>query len=72
MRSPELGVLVITHYARVLRYLEVDRVHVMIKGKIVRSGGRELADELDSVGYEGIRKELGLELEEPGDFLRGL
>jgi Fe-S cluster assembly ATP-binding protein len=74
MRGPGLGVLVITHYARVLRYLEVDRVHVMMKGKIVRSGGRELADELDSVGYEGIRKELGLEpeQEESGDFLKGL
>ncbi|MEX0826257.1 MAG: Fe-S cluster assembly ATPase SufC [Acidimicrobiia bacterium] len=74
MRGPELGVLVITHYARVLRYLDVDRVHVMMKGKIVRSGGRELADELDSVGYEGIRKELGLEAEqeESGDFLKGL
>ena len=74
MRSPDLGVLVITHYARVLRYLDVDRVHVMMKGKIVRSGGRELADELDSVGYEGIRKELGLEpeAEQPGNFLEGL
>ncbi|MEX1208265.1 MAG: ABC transporter ATP-binding protein, partial [Acidimicrobiia bacterium] len=73
MRSPDLGVLVITHYARVLRYLDVDRVHVMMKGRIVRSGGRELADELDSVGYEGIRKELGLEPDELGnDFLKGL
>jgi Fe-S cluster assembly ATP-binding protein len=74
MRGPDLGVLVITHYARVLRYLEVDRVHVMMKGKIVRTGGRELADELDSVGYEGIRKELGLEPEpdDSGDFLKGL
>jgi Fe-S cluster assembly ATP-binding protein len=73
MRSPDLGVLVITHYARVLRYLDVDRVHVMMKGKIVRTGGRELADELDSVGYEGIRNELGLEPEASGnDFLKGL
>lgn len=73
MRGPDLGVLVITHYARVLRYLDVDRVHVMMKGRIVRSGGRELADELDSVGYEGIRKELGLEPEDTGnDFLKGL
>lgn len=73
MRSPDLGVLVITHYARVLRYLNVDRVHVMMKGRIVRSGGRELADELDSVGYEGIRSELGLEPEDSGnDFLGGL
>jgi Fe-S cluster assembly ATP-binding protein len=74
MRSDDLGVLVITHYARVLRYLDVDRVHVMMKGRIVRSGGRELADELDAKGYDGLRKELGLEpeQEESGDFLRGL
>jgi Fe-S cluster assembly ATP-binding protein len=74
MRSPGLGVLVITHYARVLRYLDVDRVHVMMKGKIVRTGGRELADELDAVGYEGIRKELGLgpDAGESGGFLEGL
>ena len=74
MRSDSLGVLVITHYARVLRYLDVDRVHVMMAGTIVRSGGRDLADHLDSVGYDGIRKELGLEPEEEdgGDFLEGL
>jgi Fe-S cluster assembly ATP-binding protein len=73
MRSDDLGVLVITHYARVLRYLDVDRVHVMMKGRIVRRGGRELADELDAKGYEGLRAELGLELEESGvDFLEGL
>ena len=73
MRSDSLGVLVITHYARVLRYLDVDRVHVMMSGRIVRSGGRDLADHLDSVGYEGIRAELGLEPDEGGDdFLKGL
>jgi len=74
MRSESLGVLVITHYARVLRYLDVDRVHVMMAGTVVRSGGRDLADHLDSVGYEGIRKELGMEPEEESgdDFLKGL
>jgi Fe-S cluster assembly ATP-binding protein len=49
-----LGVLAITHYARVLTELRPDRVHVMLDGRIVRSGGRELADELEASGYEGI------------------
>lgn len=61
MRGPDLGVLLITHYTRIMRYLEVDGVHVMMSGRIVRSGGRELADELDAKGYEGLRRELGLE-----------
>jgi Fe-S cluster assembly ATP-binding protein len=49
-----LGVLAITHYVRVLNELRPDRVHVMFDGRIVRSGGRELADELEVSGYEGI------------------
>lgn len=61
MRGPGLGVLLITHYTRIMRYLDVDAVHVMMAGRIVRSGGRELADELDAKGYEGLRRELGLE-----------
>lgn len=61
MRSPGLGVLVITHYTRVLRYLEVDGVHVMMGGRIVATGDRALADHLDSAGYEGMREELGIE-----------
>ena len=61
MRGPGLGVLLITHYTRIMRYLDVDGVHVMMAGRIVRSGGRELADELDAKGYEGLRRELGLE-----------
>lgn len=55
MRSPHLGILVITHYTRILRYLEVDRVHVMVGGTIVASGDRSLADRLDAEGYEGMR-----------------
>jgi Fe-S cluster assembly ATP-binding protein len=47
------GVLVITHYQRILQYLEPDFVHVMKKGKIVESGGMELADKLEKEGYEG-------------------
>ncbi len=47
-----IGMIVITHYKRLLEYLTPDYVHVLIKGKIVKSGGPELADELDKNGYE--------------------
>jgi Fe-S cluster assembly ATP-binding protein len=60
MRSPELGVLMITHYNRILRYVTPDRIHVMIDGRIVDSGGAELADELEAGGYKAIRERLGL------------
>ncbi len=51
MRSPEKGVLLITHYQRLLDYVEPDRVHVLRNGKIERSGGPELARELEREGY---------------------
>ncbi|MEX0947065.1 MAG: Fe-S cluster assembly ATPase SufC [Acidimicrobiia bacterium] len=60
MRSPDVGVLMITHYSRILRFVIPDRVHVMIDGRVVDSGGPELADELEVGGYEGIRARLGL------------
>ena len=47
-----IGMVVITHYKRLLEYLKPDQVHVLHKGKIVASGGPELADELDKNGYE--------------------
>ena len=74
IRGPLLGVLVITHYSRILRYLTVDAVHVLMAGRIVRSGGPELADELEAKGYEGFRAELGVEspASEPDDFMAGL
>jgi Fe-S cluster assembly ATP-binding protein len=59
--GPGLGVLLITHYQRMLNYITPDRVHVMMRGRIVSSGGAELAHELEAKGYEGIRQELGLE-----------
>jgi Fe-S cluster assembly ATP-binding protein len=59
--GPDLGVLLITHYQRILNYITPDFVHVMIDGRIVKSGGKELAHELEAKGYEGIRKELGLD-----------
>lgn len=46
------GVIVITHYQRILKYLEPEFVHVMVKGKIVKSGGRDFAQELESEGYK--------------------
>jgi Fe-S cluster assembly ATP-binding protein len=60
MRSPDLGVVMITHYSRILRYLMPDRIHVMIDGRIVDSGGAELAQELDTGGYDSVRDRLGL------------
>jgi Fe-S cluster assembly ATP-binding protein len=52
---PELGVLLITHYQRILRYLEPDVVHILVDGRIVESGGPELAQRLEQEGYEGWR-----------------
>jgi Fe-S cluster assembly ATP-binding protein len=54
--GPEVGVLLVTHYQRILDYVTPNFVHVMVKGKIVRSGGPELAHELEAGGYEGIEK----------------
>ncbi|NLG06833.1 Fe-S cluster assembly ATPase SufC [Candidatus Peribacteria bacterium] len=52
MRSPEFAALIITHYARLLAYVQPDYVHVMVRGSIVESGGRELADRLEKEGYK--------------------
>lgn len=57
-----LGVLAITHYARLLDELKADRIHVLMDGRIVKTGGPELAKELEQTGYEGIAAELGIEL----------
>ena len=58
LMGPDLGVLLITHYQRILNYITPDRIHVMMDGRIVLSGGPELAHELEAKGYEGLRKEL--------------
>ena len=55
LKGPDLGVLIITHYTRILRYIQPDQVHVMFEGRIVASGGPELADELEEHGYENIK-----------------
>ncbi|HET6771217.1 MAG TPA: Fe-S cluster assembly ATPase SufC [Actinomycetota bacterium] len=58
--GPDLGVLLITHYQRILNYITPDHVHVLMGGRIVKSGGAELAKELEEKGYEGLRAELGI------------
>jgi Fe-S cluster assembly ATP-binding protein len=52
---PELGVVLITHYQRLLNYLEPDRVHILVDGRVVQSGGPELAGQLEREGYEAWR-----------------
>ena len=52
LRAPDRGFLVITHYQRLLDYIKPDRVHVLAGGRIVKSGGPELAGELEQGGYE--------------------
>jgi Fe-S cluster assembly ATP-binding protein len=58
LRGPELGVLVITHYQRILNYINPDVVHVMMDGRIVESGGAELALNLEQHGYDWVREKL--------------
>jgi len=60
LRKPEFGLLIITHYQRLLQYIDPDYVHVMMQGKIVRSGGRELAEKLEQNGYDWLKDELGI------------
>jgi Fe-S cluster assembly ATP-binding protein len=65
-----LGVLAITHYSRLLTELRPDRVHVLMAGRVVASGGPELADQLEETGYEGLAAELGvdaLSVEQPDE-----
>jgi len=59
LRGPEFSAVVITHYNRILRYIEPDRVHVMLNGQIVTSGGKELALALEDKGYDWVRQEFG-------------
>jgi len=58
MRSPERAIIVVTHYQRLLNYVIPDYVHVLVDGRIVKSGGKELALELEEKGYTGIEEEL--------------
>lgn len=61
MRGEDFGCLIITHYQRLLNYITPDHVHVMMNGRVVKSGGPELAQRLEAEGYDWIKKELGIE-----------
>ena len=61
MRGEGFGCLMITHYQRLLNYITPDHVHVMMQGKVVKSGGAELAHRLEAEGYDWIKQELGIE-----------
>jgi len=58
LRGENLGILLITHYQRILDYIVPDKVHVMFDGRIVRTGGKELALELEEKGYDWVKEEL--------------
>jgi Fe-S cluster assembly ATP-binding protein len=66
MRNEEFGCLMITHYQRLLNYITPDKVHVMMQGRVVKSGGPELAQRLEAEGYDWIKQELGIEDETVG------
>jgi Fe-S cluster assembly ATP-binding protein len=59
LRGPAFSAVIITHYQRILRYIEPDHVHVMLDGRLVTSGGKELAEELEEKGYDWVRQEFG-------------
>ncbi len=59
MRSPERAIVVVTHYQRLLDYVEPDFVHVLSEGKIIRSGDKTLAQQLDEKGYDWVREAVG-------------
>ena len=59
MRGEDFGALMITHYQRLLNYITPDKVHVMYGGKVVKSGGPELAKRLEEEGYEWVKEEFG-------------
>ncbi len=59
LRTPENAIILVTHYQRLLNYIVPDHVHVLYKGRIVRSGGKELALELEEKGYDWIKEEVG-------------
>lgn len=66
MRNDSFGCLIITHYQRLLNYITPDKVHVMMQGRIVKTGGPELAQRLEEEGYDWIKEELGIEDETIG------
>ena len=52
MKGPKMGILIITHYYRILNYITPDKVHILINGKIVEEGGKELAEKIEKEGFD--------------------
>jgi len=67
VRGPNVGILIITHYQRILNYIKPDVVHILVGGRIVQSGGWELALKLEKEGYQWLKAEFGLSDEEMAD-----
>ena len=71
MVGDTFGCLLITHYQRLLDYIKPDYVHIMLKGKVVKSGGRDLIEKIDQMGYDWIKNELGIVDEAPKKIVLG-
>jgi len=62
LRGPQLGVLIITHYQRILKYIQPDFVHILMDGRVVQSGDASLAEQLEERGYYWVREQQGMEV----------
>lgn len=62
LQGPDLGLLVITHYERILQYIKPDHLHILIDGRVAMSGGPELVKELEQKGYDWVREKFGQEV----------
>jgi Fe-S cluster assembly ATP-binding protein len=69
MLNPEMGVLLITHYQRLLDYIKPDVVHVLAQGRIIKTGGSELALALERDGYAPVLREAGLPIDATDEAL---
>ncbi len=58
LKNDDLGILIITHYQRILNYLTPDVVHIMVDGRVIKTGGPELAEKLEDQGYEWVKKSI--------------
>lgn len=64
LRAPDISFLIITHYTRILNYITPDVVHILLGGRVVQTGGQELAHQLEESGYKAIREKFGVDTDE--------
>ena len=64
IKQDQFGVILITHYQRILDYIKPTHVHIMIDGKIVLTGGQELIEKIDQSGYEWVKEALGIDFDD--------